>query len=87
MRNLTKAVMLAAALVVGVAAASSLYAQGSEGGFGSMIGQEMMGGMNGMMRSMRQMTQMMGHCSNMMSDSRPNEQWRKNRLSDQKEDL
>ena len=87
MRNLTKAVVLAAALVAGVAAASSLYAEGSEGGFSSMMSQGMMGGMNGMMRSMRQRTQMMGHCGNMMSDSRPNEQWRKNRSSDQNDDL
>lgn len=34
--------------------------------------------MMGMMRAMKQMGQMMDHCNNMMNDSRPNEQWRKN---------
>jgi hypothetical protein len=33
--------------------------------------------MMGMMKMMRQMSEMMDHCGNMMSDSRPNEQWRK----------
>jgi hypothetical protein len=36
------------------------------------------GGMMGMMKVMKQMGQMMDHCNGMMSDSRPNEQWRKN---------
>ena len=35
------------------------------------------GGMMGMMKMMRQMNEMMDHCNNMMSNSRPNEQWRK----------
>ena len=34
-------------------------------------------GMMGMMKMMRQMSEMMDHCNNMMSNSRPNEQWRK----------
>jgi hypothetical protein len=73
MRNLTTAVLLGSVLVAGVMVAPSLYAQSA----GNEDGKDG-GGMMGMMRMMRQMGQMMDHCNNMMSDSRPNEQWRKN---------
>jgi len=71
-------------------AAPSLYAQGSQDRSGSMMGHGMMGdkaakdqgGMTGMMKNMKQMSEMMDHCSNMMSDSRPNDQWRKNAPSE-----
>lgn len=89
MRNVTKALVLAAILVAGVMAAPSLYAQGDQGPSGSMMGHRMMddngtkddggmmGEMKGMKKMMKQMSQMMDHCDNMMSDSRPNDQWRK----------
>ena len=38
----------------------------------------MMGDMMGMMKMMTQMSQMMDRCNNMMSDSRPNDQWQRN---------
>lgn len=89
MRKLTKALLPAAILIVGVMAAPSLYAQGDKRPSGSMMGRDMMGDkstkddgammgdMMGMMKMMKQMSQMMDHCNNMMSDSRPNDQWRK----------
>ncbi len=85
MRKLTAAVSLVTILVAGALAAPSLYAQGSQEPPGSMMGHGMMGdnntkdegGMMGMMKMMKQMGQMMDHCSNMMSDNRPNDQWRK----------
>ena len=73
MRKLTAAVSLVTILVAGALAAPSLYAQGSQEPPGSMMGH----GMMGMMKMMKQMGQMMDHCSNMMSDNRPNDQWRK----------
>ena len=89
MRKLTKALLPAAILAVGVMAAPSLYAQGEQGPSGSTMHHGMMGDkstkndggmmddMMGMMKMMKQMSQMMDHCNNMMSDSRPNEQWQK----------
>lgn len=82
MRKLTTAFLVGSMLAAGVMAAPSLYAQGSHEPSGSMMGHGMMrdkstkdeGEMMGMMK---QMSQMMDHCSNMMSDSRPNDQWRK----------
>ncbi len=72
MRNVTTAVLLGSVLVAGAMAAPSLYAQ-SAGNEDGKDGGRMMG----MMRMMRQMSEMMDHCGNMMSDSRPNDQWRK----------
>lgn len=66
MRKLTKALAAAAILAVGVMAASSLYAQGDPGSSGMM----------------KQMSQMADHCNNMMSHSRPNDQWRRNAPSE-----
>jgi hypothetical protein len=78
MRNLATALLLGSALLAGAIAAPTLYAEDQKpsgsttenGMMGNRDGKDG-GGMMGMMR-------MMGHCSNMMSNSRPNEQWRKN---------
>lgn len=85
MRKVTTALLLASILAAGVAAAPSIYAQTNQEPSGSMMGHGMMrdkstkneGGMMGMMHMMQQMSQMMDHCSNMMGDSRPNDQWPK----------
>jgi hypothetical protein len=92
MRKLTKAILPTAILVAGIIAAPALYAQSDHGSSGSMMGHGMMddnnrsdgGGMMGMMRMMGQMSRMMDHCNNMMSDSRPNDQWRKDAPSEPK---
>ncbi len=83
MRKYTTALAIAAALAATIAAVPALYAEDSQTPSGPMMKGSMMaddnngGGMMGMMKMMKQMSQMMDHCSNMMSDSRPNEQWRK----------
>jgi hypothetical protein len=90
MRELTKAVLPAAILVTGIVAAPAIYAQGNRGPSDSMMGHRMMGdnsttddgGMMGMMKMKGQMGQMMDHCNNMMGNSRPNDQWRKNAPSE-----
>ncbi len=90
MRNLATTLVLTSILVAGVMAAPSLYAQGSQDQSGSMMGHGMMGdnntrdegGMRGMMNMMKRMNEMMDHCNNMMSNDRPNDQWRKNAPSD-----
>lgn len=90
MRKLTKAILPTAILVAGIIAAPALYAQSDRGSSGSMMGHGMMGdnnrndggGMMSMMKMMGQMSQMMDHCNNMMSDSRPNDQWRKDAPSE-----
>ena len=78
MRKTTTTLLLAAALVAGAMAAPSLYGQPSD----SMMGHGMMGDKNtddrGMMGMMKQMGEMIGHCNGMMSDRRPNDQWRRN---------
>lgn len=94
MRKLTKAILPTAILVAGIIAAPALYAQGDRGSSGSMMGHGMMGdndrsdggGMMGMMKMMGQMSQMMDHCNNMMSDGRPNDQWRKDAPSEPKKE-
>ena len=77
MRKTTTTLLLAAALVAGAMAAPSLYGQPSD----SMMGHGMMGDKNtndrGMMGMMKQMSEMMDHCNGMMSDRRPNDQWRR----------
>ena len=78
MRKTTTTLLLASTLVAGATAAPLLYAQPS----GSMRGHGMMGGKNtndkgGMMGMMKQMSEMMDHCNSMMSDRRPNDQWRR----------
>jgi hypothetical protein len=91
MRKFTKTLLPAAILVAAVMVAPSLHAQGDQSPSGSMTGHRgmmgdtstkddggMTGDMMGMMKMMKQMSQMMDHCNNMMSDSRPNDQWRKN---------
>ncbi|MFH1343416.1 MAG: hypothetical protein ABIL01_19735 [Pseudomonadota bacterium] len=89
MRKLTKAILPITLLVAGIIAVPALYAKGDGGASGSMMSHGMMGdgtndggGMMGMMKMMGQMSQMMGHCNNMMTDSRPNDQWRKNAPSE-----
>lgn len=87
MRNVTKALVLISILVGGGAVAPPLYAQGGmmQGGQGGMMGDKSTkddGGMMGMMKMMTQMSQMKDRCNNMMSDSRPNDQWRKNSPSE-----
>ena len=83
MRKHTTALVIAAALAATIAAVPTLYADDNQTPSGSMMRGGMMGddtngdGMMGMMKMMKQMSQMMDHCSNMMSDSRPNQQWRK----------
>lgn len=80
-----------AVLLGGLVAAPALYADDHHGSMmgngmmNQMMGDKnnkdndgMMGDMMGMMKMMKQMSQMMDHCNNMMSDSQPNEQWRKN---------
>lgn len=89
MRKLSRAVLPATILVAGIVAAPVL-AQGDRGSSGSMMGHGMMGdnstkdngGMMGMMKMTGQMSQMMDHCNNMMSSSRPNDQWRKSAPSE-----
>lgn len=84
MRKLTTALLLAAIVAAGIAVAPTIYAQTNQELSGSMMGRGMMGdknvknegGMMGMMNMMQQMSQMMDQCSNMMSDNRPNDQWR-----------
>ena len=78
MRKFTTTLLLVSTLVAGAMAAPLLYAQPS----GSMMGHGMMGGKNtndkgGMMGMMKQMSEMMDHCNSMMSDRRPNDQWRR----------
>jgi hypothetical protein len=83
MRKFLTTLLVATALVVGVAIVPSLYAQDAQApsrsrmGHGMMGERGMMGGMN-----MGQRSQMMDHCSQMMGrmgshgSGRPNEQWR-----------
>jgi hypothetical protein len=68
MRKLTTSVLLASILVWGAMTAHSVYAQGNQQASG-------MG--HGMMGMMKRSGQMKGHCDNMMSDSHPNDQWKK----------
>ena len=79
MRKFTTTLLLVSTLVAGATAAPLLYAQPS----GSMMGHGMTGDKNtsdkgGMMGMMKQMSEMMDHCNGMMSDRRPNDQWRRN---------
>jgi len=81
MRKLTLLAALASILLASVMVAPSLYAEAGHDSSGSMMrnnGTRSGGGMMGMMKGMKQMDRMMDHCSSMMGDSRPNEQWRKN---------
>ena len=77
MRRTTTTLLLASTLAAGAMAAPSLYGQPSD----SMMGHGMMGDKNtndrGMMGMMKQMSEMMDHCNGMMSDRRPNDQWRR----------
>jgi Spy/CpxP family protein refolding chaperone len=86
MRKFTTTFLLASTLVAGAMAVPSLSAQGSQERSGSMMDHGMMGDKNtndkgGMMGMMKQMSEMMDHCNSMMSDGRPNDQWRRNRPS------
>jgi Spy/CpxP family protein refolding chaperone len=88
MRKYTTALVIAAALAATSAAIPALYAEDNQTPSGPMMRHGMMGDDNnrggmGMMKKMKQMSQMMDHCSNMMSDSRPNDQWRRKQPSDQ----
>ena len=87
MRKITTTLLLGTLLVTGTALASSLYAQGNQGSSGSMMGNGMMrdqdgGAMMGMMTMMSQMSRMVDRCAGMMSESRPNNQWRKDAPSE-----
>ena len=81
MRRTTTTLLLASTLAAGAMAAPSLYGQSDHQPSGSMMGHGMMGDKNtndrGMMGMMKQMSEMMDHCNNIMSNSRPNERWRK----------
>jgi len=80
MRKTTTALLFASILSVGAMTAPTLHAEGNDGSSGSMMGHGMMGhGMMGdkdskgggeimgMMKMMKQMSEMMDHCSKMMS--------------------
>jgi hypothetical protein len=93
MRKLTKVFLLASIIATVVAVSPALFAaQSDQEPSGSMTGHGMMGdggtnrggGMMGMGKMMKQMgqSQMMDHCSNMMSNDRPNDQWRRNSPSE-----
>ena len=81
MRKFTTTLLLVSTLAAGAMAAPLLYAQGGQQPSGSMMGHGMMGDKNtndrGMMGMMKQMSEMMDHCNGMMSDRRPNDQWRR----------
>ena len=79
MRKLTAMLLLGSTLLGTAAVAASLNTQ-DKGSSGSMMGRDMMGDGDGggMMGMMKQMSQMVDRCNGMMSDSRPNDQWRKN---------
>lgn len=74
MRNRTKLLLVALALVTSLAAAPALFADDNHRDHGrdGMMGK---GGMMGMMGSMMRM---MEHCNQMMesNDRKPNERWR-----------
>ena len=86
MRKLATSLLFASTLFLGAVTAHSLYAQGNRQTSGAM-GHGMMenskvegkGGMTGMTK---RRGGMMDHCSNMMNDNRPNDQWRKNTPSE-----
>jgi hypothetical protein len=94
MRKLTIMAAFGSILLASVMVAPSLYAEAGHDSSGSMMSNGMMGDngtrndegtmgdMMGMMKMMKQMSQMMDHCNSMMSDSRPNDQWRKNAPSE-----
>lgn len=81
MRKLTIGSAFALVILASLAGAPLLYAEGSHHFSGSVMSNEMMGGGNkgGMME---QMGRMAGRCDNMMSNGRPNDQWRKNAPSE-----
>lgn len=78
MRKITTMALLGSILFGGAALAASLDAK-DKGSPGSMMGRGTVGDgeSGGMMKMMQQMTRMVDHCNGMMSDSRPNDQWRK----------
>ena len=75
MRKLTAMLLLGSTLLGTAAVAASLDAQ-DKGSSGSMMGRGMMGDGDGGMMGM--MSQMVDRCNGMMSNNRPNDQWRKN---------
>lgn len=85
MRKKAKTLIATTALVAGIAAATSLYADdsGNRGGHGGMMMGPGMMDQGGMMPMMEQMSEMMDQCSQMMQGTEdggsgaPNEQWRK----------
>ena len=78
MRNARPTLALAALSIAALIAATTLHAQDARQSSGFMMGRGMMGG-GGMMGGM---SQMMDHCTGMMSGdqhgNRPNDQWRRN---------
>jgi hypothetical protein len=85
MRKFPIGSVVASILVASIVAAPSLSAEGNRDSSGSATDNGIMGDngrmMGSMMNVMRNRSQMMDHCNNMMSASRPNDQWRKNGLS------
>ncbi|MGH6714448.1 MAG: hypothetical protein ACREEK_36525 [Bradyrhizobium sp.] len=84
MRKLATSLLFASTLFLGAVTAHSLYAQGNRQTFGAMghgtrENGKVEGGMTGMMK---RRGGMMDHCSNMMNDNRPNDQWRKDAPSE-----
>jgi hypothetical protein len=80
LQRLALAATCAAALIT----APVLYAHAAQGSSGAMMSHWMMGDQNSrdgggglMMGMMKRMNRMMEDCSNMMSDTRPNDRWRK----------
>lgn len=80
MSKYTGILVVAFVLVAGIAAASSLYARDNHESSGSMMeqerGRDRTTGRGGMMK---EMSQMMDRCSQMMGNggsNRPNDQWR-----------
>lgn len=90
MRKLATSLWLAFALVAALITAPTLYAQDGQARSGTMMGPGMMddesanndGGMMGMIKMMKGMSRMINHCNSAMSDTRPNDQWRKNTPSE-----
>jgi hypothetical protein len=85
MRKLTLALLLVSAFAALTTTAPPIYARDGQGSCGSMMGHGMMGddhaktnggmmGMKDMMNMMRQMSEMIDHCNNMMGNDRPSDQ-------------
>jgi hypothetical protein len=74
MRKHTKALLIISALITSLAVAPALLADDSSNH--GMTNRDGMMGHGGVMGMMRSMMKMMEHCSSMMSEARPNDQWK-----------